>query len=51
MSDYSLRESHCSVCVVRSTSPPAGPDGGLDYLFATDGSKAAALAFVSLVRQ
>ncbi|GBF87382.1 flagellar associated protein [Raphidocelis subcapitata] len=51
VSDYSLRESHCSVCVVRSTSPPAAPDGGMDFLFATDGSKAAALAFVSLVRQ
>jgi hypothetical protein len=51
VSDYSLRESHCSVCVVRSTSPPASPEGGSDYLFATDGSQAAALAFCSLVRQ
>jgi hypothetical protein len=51
VSDYSLRESHCSVCIVRSSSPPAGPAGEQDYLFATDGSKAAALAFCTLVRQ
>jgi hypothetical protein len=51
VSDYSLRESHCSVCVVRSTSPPANDSGGGDYLFATDGSQASALAFCSLVRQ
>lgn len=51
VSDYSLRQSNCSVCVVRSTSPPAAADGGQDYMFATDGSKAAALAFCSLVHQ
>ena len=51
MSDFSLRMSHCSVCIVRSTSPPLAPGGGQDYLFATDGSKAAALAFCTLTRQ
>jgi hypothetical protein len=52
VSDYSLRQSNCSVCVVRSTSPPAAAGGGgREYLFATDGSKAAALGFCSLVRQ
>lgn len=51
VTDYSLRESHCSVCIVRSTSPPVASGAGQDYLFATDGSKAAMLAFCTLTKQ
>lgn len=51
VSDYSLRATNCSVCVVRTTSPPTPPGSPLQYLFATDGSRAAALTFCCLVRQ
>lgn len=50
VSDFSLRESHSSICIVRSTG--AVPTGhGTHYMFATDGSRAAAFAFVQLVKQ
>ncbi|KAI8463926.1 MAG: hypothetical protein J3K34DRAFT_474767 [Monoraphidium minutum] len=51
VSEYLLCECHGSVCVVRATSPAPPPGGGAEYLFAADGSKAAALAFCTLVRQ
>lgn len=46
VADFSLRQSHCSVCIVRSTGPGWGR--ALKYLFATDGSHAAHLAFCTL---
>jgi hypothetical protein len=49
VSDYSLREGHASVCVVRSTSPPF--TNGHTYMFAFDGSRAASLAYCTLVHQ
>ncbi|EFJ42884.1 hypothetical protein VOLCADRAFT_107074 [Volvox carteri f. nagariensis] len=66
VSDFSLRQSHCSICIVRSTGSSiggmAGGSGGgagvpagivsarpAKYLFATDGSHAAHLAFCFLV--
>eukprot|EP00877_Chromochloris_zofingiensis_P000888 jgi/Chrzof1/107/Cz01g03220.t1 len=51
VSDYSLRESHCSVCVVRSTTPSVADGDGRCYLFCTDGSRASALAFCVLTHQ
>ncbi|GFH07350.1 uncharacterized protein HaLaN_02137, partial [Haematococcus lacustris] len=47
VSDFSLRESAASLCIVRSTS--SNFDRQAKFLFATDGSRAAALAFVMLV--
>ncbi len=49
VSDYSLREAHCSVCVIRSVTPNTA--NGHRYMFATDGSRAAALAFCALIHQ
>ncbi|GLI69710.1 hypothetical protein VaNZ11_014217 [Volvox africanus] len=65
VSDFSLRQSHCSICIVRSTGSSIGgmagggggagtPAGAVSarpakYLFATDGSHAAHLAFCFLV--
>ncbi|GLC75209.1 hypothetical protein PLESTF_001607100 [Pleodorina starrii] len=66
VSDFSLRQSHCSICIVRSTGSSigglaggsgggaGGPAGSISarpakYLFATDGSHAAHLAFCYLV--
>lgn len=46
VSDFSLRTTHASTCIVRSTGGQVGPQA--KYLFATDGSHAAALAFVVL---
>lgn len=54
VSDFSLRESHCSVCVVRPTAPAPEGEGkarSTRYLFSTDGSHAAALAFCVLLHQ
>lgn len=48
VSDWSLRQAHCSVCIVRTSSNP--PHTGCKYLFATDGSHAAAVAFCVLVK-
>lgn len=45
VSDHSLRESHASVCIVRPTGSSMGQ---ATFLFATDGSHAAALAFCML---
>ncbi len=47
VSDYSLRESRASICIVRSTGSPV--KSSTKFLFATDGSHAAALAFCMLV--
>jgi len=49
VSDYSLREGHASVVVVRSTTPPT--TDGHAYMFATDGSRASSLALVTLTQQ
>ncbi|KAF6255956.1 universal stress protein family-domain-containing protein [Scenedesmus sp. NREL 46B-D3] len=50
VSDYSLREGHSSVAIVRS-SARASPPGSRRYMFATDGSRAAAVAFLTLCHQ
>eukprot|EP00775_Hariotina_reticulata_P006774 gene6774-6991_t len=50
VSDYSLRQGHSSVAIVRSSASKAAA-GSHHYMFATDGSKAAALAFCSLCHQ
>jgi len=47
VSDFSLRESHASICIVRSTGHKSHQQS--KYLFATDGSHAAGLAFCILV--
>ncbi len=65
VSDFTIRQAHCSICIVRSTGSSiggmagggagaAGPAGAVSarpakYLFATDGSHAAHLAFCFLV--
>ncbi|GFR40469.1 hypothetical protein Agub_g1029 [Astrephomene gubernaculifera] len=61
VSDFSLRQSHCSICIVRSTGASIGAITGgggggtgvvqrpAKYLFATDCSHAAHLAFCFLV--
>ena len=48
VSDFSLRESHSSVCIVRSTGNKIDANQ-TKFMFATDGSHAAASAFVLLV--
>ncbi|GAX72774.1 hypothetical protein CEUSTIGMA_g230.t1 [Chlamydomonas eustigma] len=48
VSDYSLRESPASICIVRSTG--AKFDKMAKILFCTDGSHAAALAFCTLIK-
>jgi hypothetical protein len=50
VSDFSLREGHSSVAIVRSTARQA-PVGSHVYMFATDGSRAAALAYCMLCHQ
>lgn len=50
VSDYSLRQGHSSVTIVRSSAPKAAA-GSHQYMLATDGSKAAALAFCTLCHQ
>lgn len=49
VADYSLRESHCSICIVRSTAQAI--QGPATHMLATDGSRAAALAFCVLIHQ
>ena len=48
VSDFSLRESPTSICIVRSTSNKIGKQA--KFLFSTDGSHAAALAFCVLIK-
>jgi hypothetical protein len=50
VSDYSLREGHSSVSIIRSTAKQQTVGSHL-YMFATDGSRAAAVAFVVLCNQ
>lgn len=50
VSDYSLREGHSSVSIIRSTAKQQPPGSHL-YMFATDGSRAAAVAFCVLCHQ
>jgi hypothetical protein len=50
VADFSLRQSHSSVCVVRPGSA-ASPAAGQTYMIAVDASHAAAHAFSSLVHQ
>jgi len=50
VSDYSLREGHSSVAIIRSTAKQV-PPGSHVYMFATDGSRAAAVAFCTLCNQ
>lgn len=50
VSDYSLREGHSSISIIRSTAKQQ-PVGNHLYMFATDGSRAAAVAFVVLCHQ
>jgi hypothetical protein len=50
VSDYSLREGHASVAIVRSSAGTPTP-GSHHYMFATDGSRAAAVAFLTLCHQ
>eukprot|EP00878_Enallax_costatus_P038690 GHUV01044110.1.p1 GENE.GHUV01044110.1~~GHUV01044110.1.p1 ORF type:complete len:130 (-),score=31.08 GHUV01044110.1:80-469(-) len=50
VSDYSLREGHSSVAIIRSSAPKQA-GGGHVYLFATDGSRAAAVAYCTLCHQ
>lgn len=50
VSDYSLREGHSSVAIVRSSAGTSTP-GSHHYMFATDGSRAAAVAFLTLCYQ
>jgi hypothetical protein len=50
VSDYSLREGHSSVAIVRATVQQR-PPGQHVYVFATDGSRAAAVAFVITAHQ
>lgn len=47
VSDFTLRTSHASLCIVRSTGSKFGKQAR--FCFATDGSRAAHLAFVVLV--
>lgn len=49
VSDFSLRETHSSICIVRSTGT-SPCTRGMRYLLATDGSRAAAFAFCSLIK-
>ncbi|PNH05119.1 hypothetical protein TSOC_008646 [Tetrabaena socialis] len=52
VSEFTLRQSRCSLCIVRSTGATGfggGGTGGARYLFATDGSHAAHLAFSFLL--
>lgn len=48
VSDFSLRESASSICIVRSTGNKF--DKQAKFLFSTDGSHAAALAFCTLIK-
>ncbi|WIA39336.1 hypothetical protein OEZ86_005448 [Tetradesmus obliquus] len=50
VSDYSLREGHSSVAIVRSSAGTSTP-GSHHYMFATDCSRAAAVAFLTLCYQ
>eukprot|EP00201_Polytomella_parva_P004377 CAMPEP_0175074882 /NCGR_PEP_ID=MMETSP0052_2-20121109/21614_1 /TAXON_ID=51329 ORGANISM="Polytomella parva, Strain SAG 63-3" /NCGR_SAMPLE_ID=MMETSP0052_2 /ASSEMBLY_ACC=CAM_ASM_000194 /LENGTH=227 /DNA_ID=CAMNT_0016343351 /DNA_START=129 /DNA_END=812 /DNA_ORIENTATION=- len=50
VSDFSLRTSHSSVVIVRSTGPVWDRRRGCRFLFATDGSHASAVAFVVLIK-
>lgn len=50
VSDYSLREGHSSVTIIRSTARQLPPGSKL-YMFATDGSRAAAVAYCMLCHQ
>jgi cytochrome c553 len=45
VSDFSLRAGQASVAIVRCTAPARQPGQPQTYMFATDGSRAAALAF------
>ncbi|KAG2497630.1 hypothetical protein HYH03_004370 [Edaphochlamys debaryana] len=64
VSDFSLRQAHCSICIVRSAGAGSGLSGVAGgggpsaaalasrparFMFATDGSHAAHLAFCTLV--
>ena len=48
VSDYSLRESPASICIVRSTGSKF--DKQAKFLFCTDGSHASGIAFCTLVK-
>lgn len=50
VSDYSLWEGHSSVAIIRSTARQLPPGSKL-YMFATDGSRAAAVAYCMLCHQ
>lgn len=50
VSDYSLREGHSSIAIIRSTARQAPPGSKL-YMFATDGSRASAVAYCMLCHQ
>jgi hypothetical protein len=50
VSDYSLREGHASVAIVRSTAKQQ-PAGSRLFMFASDGSRAAAVAYCILCHQ
>jgi hypothetical protein len=50
VADFSLRQSHSSVCVVRPSSC-ASPAAGQTYMIAVDSSHAAVHAFCCLVHQ
>lgn len=49
-SDESLRTAHCSVCIVKQAGGPR-PGAASTILFATDGSRAAALAFITTLHR
>lgn len=50
VSDYTLREGDSSIAIIRSTAQQK-PAGSHLYMFATDGSRAAAVAFCMLCHQ
>lgn len=50
VSDYSLREGPSSISIIRSTAKQQPPGSHL-YMFSTDGSRAAAVAFCVLCHQ
>lgn len=48
VADYSLRQAHCSVCIVRPGSTSVAGTG-VQYMIAVDSSHAAVHAFCVLV--
>lgn len=49
VADFSLREGHSSIAIVRSTAEQR-PPGKHTFMCATDGSRAAAVAFCLLAQ-